>query len=220
MFLSIDGIDGAGKTTQLGLLGDWLRETGHDVVTCRDPGSTRLGETIRRILLDERTAPVCRRSEMLLYMAARAQMVEEVIAPALAAGKTVVSDRYLLANVVYQGYAGGLEVATLWEVGRVATAGCEPALTIVLDMPAQVAAGRLSRPLDRMEQQGDAFRDRLRSGYLAEAARRPDRIVVVDAARPIDEVQADVRALAMQALAADERARPAAGPTEERATEP
>ena len=106
-------------------------------------------------------------------------MVAEVIRPALAAGKTVVSDRYLLANVVYQGHAGGLDVATLWQLGRVATAGLMPELTIVLDATAEVAAARMARPLDRMEQQGAAFHDRVRQGFLAEAARCPAEIAVV-----------------------------------------
>ena len=126
-------------------------------------------------------------------MAARSQMVEEVIRPALAEGKTVVSDRYLLANVVYQGHAGGLDPATLWEVGRVATGGLMPDLTIVLDVPAEVAAARMTRPLDRMEQQGAAFHDRVRQGFLAEAARTPTEIVVVDATGSVDEVSERIR---------------------------
>ena len=143
MFLSIDGGDGTGKSTQVELLGAWLREQGHEVVACRDPGSTPLGEAVRGILLDRHDLHIDRRSEMLLYMAARAQMVEEVIRPALAEGKTVLCDRYLLANVVYQGYGGGLDVATLWEVGRVATGGLMPDLTIVLGR-----AGRGGRRAD------------------------------------------------------------------------
>jgi dTMP kinase len=193
MFLSIDGGDGTGKSTQVALLGQWLRQHGHEVVACRDPGSTPLGEAVRGLLLDRHDLHVHRRSEMLLYMAARAQMVEEVIRPALETGKIVLCDRYLLANVVYQGYGGGLDVATLWEVGRVATAGLMPDLTVVLDLPSDAAAARIARPLDRMEKQGAAFHARVHEGFLAEAARSPDRIVVVDAARPIDEVQAEIR---------------------------
>ncbi len=206
MFFSLDGADGGGKTTQLSLFCDWLRSSGYDVVACRDPGSTRLGDAIRHILLEGESPsggnlPIARRSEMLLYMAARAQLVEEVIAPALKAGKTVVSDRFLLANVVYQGYAGGLDLEAIRQVGAIATAGVEPTLTFVLEAPEDVAASRLDRPLDRMERQGDAFRAALRAGYLAEAARSPDRIVVVDAARSIDAVQAELRSLAGRILA-------------------
>jgi dTMP kinase len=127
-------------------------------------------------------------------------LVEEIIRPALAAGKTVVTDRYLLANVVYQGHAGGLDPGTLWELGRVATGGLMPELTLVLDLPAETAAARLDRRLDRMERQGAAFHARVREGFLAEAARQPSRIVVIDADRPIDEVQADLRKAAGRVL--------------------
>ena len=193
MFFSIDGGDGTGKSTQGQLFCEWLGGLGHEVVACRDPGSTRLGEAVRELLLQRHDLQIDRRSEMLLYMAARAQMVEEVVRPALEQGKTVVTDRYLLANVVYQGYGGGLDVETLWEVGRVATGGLMPELTIVLDMPAAAAAGRIDRQLDRMEQQGDAFHARVREGFLTEAARRRNEIVVIDAARPIEQIQAEIR---------------------------
>ena len=193
MFLSIDGGDGSGKSTQVELLCQWLHEQGRKVVACRDPGSTQLGEAVRNLLLDRHDLQINRRSEMLLYMAARSQMVEEVIRPALAQGKTVVSDRYLLANVAYQAYGGGLDVAALWEVGRVATAGLMPDLTIVLDVPPEIAAARMARPLDRMEKQGAAFHARVREGFLAEAARAPEKIVVLSAAGSIDDVQAEIR---------------------------
>ena len=193
MFVSIDGGDGAGKSTQAALLCEWLRAGGREVVACRDPGSTRLGEAIRELVLNRHDLEIDRTSEMLLYMAARAQLAEEVIRPALARGVTVVSDRYLLANVVYQGYGGGLDVDTLWEVGRVATGGLLPDLCIVLDLPPQKAAARLDRQLDRMEQQGDDFHARVRQGFLDEAARQPGRIVVVDAAQSIDRVQGEIR---------------------------
>ena len=193
MFFSLDGIDGTGKSTQLAIVADWLRSAGHEVVTCRDPGSTPLGESIRRILLEARDTPISRTAEMLLYMAAQAQLVAEVIRPALKAGKVVLSDRFLLANVVYQGYAGGLDVDELWRIGQTATGGLEPTLTIVLDLSPNEAARRLARPLDRMEQQGEEFNRRLRQGFLSEAGRRPEQILVVDAARPVDVVQADIR---------------------------
>ncbi|OHB83312.1 MAG: dTMP kinase [Planctomycetes bacterium RBG_16_64_12] len=203
MFISIDGGDGAGKTTQVALLCEWLRAGGREVVACRDPGSTRLGEAVRELVLNRNDLRIDRRSEMLLYMAARAQLVEEVIRPALDQGKTVVSDRYLLANVVYQGHAGGLDVKTLWEVGRVATGGLVPDLSIVLEIPPREAASRLRRELDRMEQQGDAFHARVRQGFLDEAKRQPERIVVVNAARSIEQVQADIRTVAGRFLNAE-----------------
>jgi dTMP kinase len=201
MFFSFDGIDGSGKSTQIQLFCDWLRSRGQSVVLCRDPGSTLLGDAIRDILLQRHDLKIDRMAEMLLYMAARAQMVQQIIEPALAAGSRVVSDRYLLANVVYQGHAGGLDVATLWEIGRIITHGIKPDLTFLLDLPPIAAHGRIQRELDRMEQQGDDFRQRLRAGFLAEAARQPDRILVINADRPIDQVQADIRTAAERVLA-------------------
>ena len=122
------------------------------------------------------------------------------IVPAEYEGKTVVSDRYLLANVVYQGHARNLDVAKLWEIGNYITRGVLPDLTFVLDMPASAAHDRIQRTLDRMEREGDEFRERLRRGFLAEAARNGNRVVVIDAARPIDAVQADIRTAAERVL--------------------
>ncbi len=193
LFLSVDGGDGVGKSTQLDLLLPWLRQCGHDIVACRDPGSTPLGEAIRQIVLHRHDLTIHRRAEMLLYMAARAQLVEEVIRPALDQGRTVVSDRYLLANVVYQGYGGGLDVEELWRVGHTAVAGLMPDVVLLLDVPPEIAQQRIGRPLDRMENQGEEFRRRVRDGFLTEAARQPDRILVVDASGTVEEVQAALR---------------------------
>lgn len=201
MFFSFDGVDGVGKSTQVDLFCRWLGQQGRDLVRCRDPGSTELGEAVRRILLDGFSIPIHRRSEMLLYMAARAQLVDQIIRPALAAGKTVVCDRFLLANVVYQGYAGGLNVEQLWNVGRIATDGLSPDLTILLDMDVRQARQRVTREPDRMESQGIEFLERVRQGFLAESQCQNERIVVIDAARGIDAVQADVQAVAAHLLA-------------------
>lgn len=200
MFFSIEGGDGSGKSTQVEALAHWLRQQGHEVVTCRDPGSTPVGEAVREILLHRHDLEIHRCSEMFLYMAARAQMTEQIIRPALEQGKVVVSDRYLLSNVVYQGHAGGLDADTLWDVGCVATGGLAPDLTIVLDVPAQVGAGRIARQMDRMEQQGATFHARVREGFLAEAARRPEQIVVVDASQSIGAVHSAIRAAAQRVL--------------------
>lgn len=193
MFFSFDGIDGVGKSTQLRLFIDSMRAGRHEVVDCRDPGSTAVGDAIREILLHGGDAmPIGRRCEMLLYMAARAQLVDEVIRPALAAGKIVVSDRYLLANIVYQGHAGGLDVETVRAVGRVAVDGVLPDCTFLLDMPPDAADRRLQRARDRMENQGEDYRRRLREGFLAEAARPENHIHVIDAGRPTEIVQAEI----------------------------
>jgi dTMP kinase len=204
MFFSFDGIDGVGKTTQLDLFCRWLAERCGDVVTCRDPGSTPLGERIREILLDsDGGTPIARNAEMLLYMAARAQLVDELIRPALAAGKIVVCDRFLMANIVYQGHAGGLDPETIRQVGAVATGGIYPNAVFLLDMSPAAADLRLQRPLDRMERQGGDYRQRLRDGFLAEAARKESRVHRIDADRPVDAVQADIRRIAEDALRSD-----------------
>jgi dTMP kinase len=187
LFISLDGLDGSGKSTQCRLLADWLRQQGHEVVECSDPGGTTVGNAIREILLSQRhdMALPC---EALLFMASRAQLTSEVIRTALDAGRTVVSDRYLLANVVYQGHAGGLDPNHLWEIGQLATGGLLPDLTIVLDLPVELALSRLSGPADRMESRDAAFHSRVREGFLAEARRHPDTIQVVDANQPIAKV--------------------------------
>jgi len=200
MFFSFDGIDGTGKSTQMTLFVDWLRGRGREVVTCRDPGGTELGERLREILLHKSDTPIGRRAEMLMYMASRAQLVDQVIRPALYAGCMVVSDRFLLANVVYQGHAGGLAVEDLWRVGEVAVSGLHPARIFLLDMDVAAAVRRRNREPDRIESQGLDYMQQVRLGYMAEAARRPE-IAVIDAARDIESVQADIRRAAEGVLA-------------------
>jgi dTMP kinase len=201
LFFSFDGIDGVGKSTQVRLFEETLRGYGYDVVLCRDPGSTPLGERIRQLLLSiDADTPINRRSEMLLYMAARAQLVDQVIRPSLDAGRVVIADRYLLANVVYQGHAGGLDPRQIWQVGQVATDGLMPDCVFVLDLSIESANLRLNRSLDRMESQGDEYRERLRQGFLAEAARAAGRIHVIDAGQSIEAVQADIWRIAAKLL--------------------
>jgi dTMP kinase len=201
MFFSFDGVDGTGKSTQIRLLAEALRASGREVVTCRDPGSTALGERLREILLHHHGTPIHRRSEMLLYMASRAQLVEEVIRPALASGKIVLSDRYLLANVVYQAHGGGLSPDEVWRVGEVTVAGVMPNLVFLLDMPAEQAAKRIQREPDRMEAQGLEYLERVRQGFLMEASRLSQRVAIINADRSIDAIHADVLRAAQTALA-------------------
>jgi len=201
LFISLDGLDGTGKSTQCRLLADWLRTRGHQVTECADPGGTAIGGVIRDLLLDRRRemALPC---ETLLFMASRAQLTAEIIAPALASGRIVVSDRYLLANVVYQGHAGGLDPALLWQVGRIATGGLEPDLTPILDLPIAMAHGRRLGPADRVESRESSYHERVRKGFLAEAQRRPDRIKVIDANQSIALVQDRVQEEVARVLAA------------------
>jgi len=192
-FIVLDGMDGAGKSSQIGPLATWLTGRGLDVTTCRDPGSTAVGDAIRAILLDRHDLQLAPTAEMLLYMAARAQLVAEVVAPALARGGWVVSDRYLLSNIVYQGHAGGLDPAAIRAFGGLATGGLMPGLVLVLDVDLETAARRLDRPLDKLENRGDGYRARLRDGYLREAAAAPETIRVIEAAAAPDEVAARIR---------------------------
>jgi dTMP kinase len=203
VFLSLDGIDGTGKSTQCQLLADWLRGQGKEVVACADPGGTSAGDVIRALLLDHRgdLTPVC---EAFLFMASRAQLVAEVIRPALEKNQIVVCDRFLLANVVYQGHAGGLDPALLWNMGDLATGGLRPDLTVVLDMPLNEAQARRKRPPDRMERKDSDFHERVRAGFLTEAARSPETIKVVDASRSVEEVQVSIRREVARVVARDQ----------------
>ena len=191
-FIALDGIDGTGKSTQCRLLVDWLNARGVRAVACADPGGTPLGDRLRGILLDHRQE-IGLRAEALLFMASRAELIDRIVRPALDAGTVVVTDRFLLANVVYQGHAGGLDPDELWQVGRLATGGLEPDLTFVLDLPIEAAALRRGRAADRMELRDPAYQERVRQGFLSEARRRPGRFRVLDAAPPVDELQARIR---------------------------
>lgn len=201
MFFSFDGIDGVGKTTQMELFEQWLTAEGHEFVTCRDPGSTLLGERLREIVLhSDENISIAPRSEMLIYMAARAQLVEEVIRPALDSGKVVISDRFLLANIVYQGYAGGVEIEAIRQVGHVATAGVMPDCVFLLDMPPERAGLRMGEELDRMERRGNSYREKLRTGFLDEAQLMHESVHVINADRAIDEIQIEIRSIASPIL--------------------
>ena len=185
-FVSLDGLDGTGKSTQCRLLAAWLRRRGLAVTQCADPGGTEVGDQLREL----QTVPAC---EALLFMASRAQLVAEVIRPALEAGRAVVCDRFLLANVVYQGHAGGLDVDLLWEAGRLSTGGLTPDLTLVLDLPPDKARARRRGPADRVEGRDKKYQARVREGFLAEAKRCPERVRVIDAGPPVAEVQEAIR---------------------------
>ena len=188
VFLSFDGLDGTGKSTQCRRLADRLRAGGRAVTLCTDPGGTDIGAKLRELILFGREHAFCTRTEALLFMASRAELVERVIRPALARGEVVLSDRFLLANVVYQGHAGGLDPAELWAAGRFSTGGLEPDRTLVFDLPVEVAQARDKPDADRLESRGREYKKRVRTGFLTEAKRRPDRLVVIDAAPPADVV--------------------------------
>ncbi|QDU22886.1 dTMP kinase [Urbifossiella limnaea] len=193
-FLSLDGPDGTGKSTQHALLVDWLAAQGVPVTACTDPGGTALGQQLRQLLLFGRDHRIALPAEAMLFMASRAQLVEEVIRPALARGEVVVADRYTLANVVYQGHAGGLNPKDLWAVGRVATGGLDPDLTLVFDADLDVALARRTRAADRLEERDREYQEAVRRGFLYEAGVRPGPYQIVDATPDLATVQQAVRA--------------------------
>jgi dTMP kinase len=191
-FLVIDGPDGAGKSTQVKRLADWLREQGAAVTLARDPGGTPIGEKVRAILLDKAHDEMGVACETMLYMASRAQLVEQVIRPALARGECVVCDRYVSSTVAYQG-AGGADPAAIRAVAQVAVGGLWPDLTVILDLPAPAGLARLKNAPDRMESKDPAFHGRVRELFLQQARQDRRRFAVVDAAGTAEEVQQRLR---------------------------
>lgn len=192
MFFVFDGVDGAGKTTQLQRFVGWLEQNGHEVVTCKDPGSTSLGEQLRAILLGKHQTPISMRAEMMLFTTARTQLVDEIVLPALAAKKTVVLDRYIFSTIVYQGYAGNLDAEDIRKVNYIATAGLMPDATFILDIPIDVAMKRLGESLDRMESRGQAYFEKVRAGFLEEVDRWPTGVELIDANQPIDSIHDEI----------------------------
>jgi dTMP kinase len=190
-FIALEGIDGAGKSTQCRAVAEYLRGRGFAVTQCADPGGTSLGDQLRGMILGGQWV-MGQIAESLLFMASRAELVERVIRPALESGAAVVTDRFLLSNVVYQGRAGGLDPEELWRLGLFVTGGLEPDLNIVLDAPVERTAGRRKRQEDRIEQRGPAYQESVRQGFLAEARARPERICVVDSSRSFKTVRTDI----------------------------
>ena len=207
LFISFEGGEGAGKTTQAAALADRLRQSGLEVVTVHEPGGTTVGESIRRWVKGVGLAP---ETELLLFAAARAQLVATVIRPSLDAGKVVIADRYADSTVAYQGFGRRLPPDLVSAVNQMATGGLMPALTVLLDQPAEAGLARVAKPqfelpidapaqggepgrIDeadqtRFEREGIAFHRRVRSGFLKLAGQEPERILVVDATRPAQHI--------------------------------
>ena len=190
IFITMEGPDGAGKTTQIEALSTSLREKGYEVLITREPGGTAISEAVRGILLDPAYREMKPETELLLYASARAQLVGEVIGPAVDAGKAVISDRFVDSSVVYQGIARGLGVETVYEVNRPAIGAYMPDVTILLDLPAEVGIARKKNQaeLDRMEQESLEFHKKVAEGYRTLAKRDPERIQTIDATLPIDTI--------------------------------
>ena len=191
MFVAFEGVDGAGKSTQVRLLGEHLERSGREVVICREPGGTSLGEELRRILLDPGSGDLQPEVEVLLFMAARAQLCNKVIRPELEAGKVVISDRFLWSSVVYQGVVGGLGVEEVLSIGRVATRGLLPDLTFLVDLDPAASHSGLDDG-DRMESRGIEFQRRVREGFLALAEEFKDSFILIDGGASIEQVHQQV----------------------------
>ena len=203
MFITLEGPEGAGKTTQLRALADFLRGCGYDVVTTREPGGTPIGDQIRHVLHDTANAAMSPTAEVLLYAASRAQLVAEVIRPALAAGRVVLCDRYADSTMAYQGYGRGLDRDALAALTAIATGGLRPDLTLLLDL--DVARGLARRrdegeEMNRLDLETIEFHRRVRAGYLALAAAEPARWRLIDADRPPAAIQDDLRRLVLERL--------------------
>lgn len=196
LFITVEGIDGCGKSTQARLIAAALEAAGHDVLRLREPGGAKISEQIRAILLDPANAEMGDVCELLLYEAARAQLVHQVIRPALAAGKTVVCDRFYDSTTAYQAFADGLDRNMVSQANELAVDGCRPDLTLVFDLPVEDALRRRSgrEAEDRLELKGLEFQERVAAGFRAVAADEPDRVKLIDAGGSIAEVFSGVAA--------------------------
>jgi dTMP kinase len=191
VFVTFEGIDGSGKTTQAELLAKWLRDQGRTVVATREPGGTPLGERVRDLLLDGDAMSAW--SEAALFVAARSELVERVIGPALAAGSEVVSDRYIDSSLAYQGVARGLGVDEILALNMDAIRGTLPDITFLLVVDVEAARRRSAAARDRIEREGDAFLRRVDDGYREVAKRFPERIVTIDGERHVKDIAEEVR---------------------------
>ena len=200
-FFVLDGPDGGGKTTQISLLQDALISMGREVVMTRAPGGTQTGEKIRGIILDPSNTQISIRTELFLYMACRAQLVEELIAPSIERGDIVLCDRFLSSSVVYQGAAGKLGVEAVQQIGDFCIRGNEPDLTIILDVNLETGAARRShRSADRIELRDKEYQEKVREGFLSLAASDPKRFKIVNSSRSIDEIHLEILELVKHAL--------------------
>jgi len=198
-FITLEGPDGSGKTTQAQLLAKELKNLSYPVLLTREPGGTDIGDQIRAILHDKKNTEMTAQAEILLYSASRAQHVAQVILPALEAGKVVISDRYADSTLAYQGYGRGLDLQTLRAITDFATDGLMPDLTLYLDIAPEVGLKRRKRSgeeWNRLDAETLEFHRRTRAGYLELAELAPERWVVVDADRPVSQVQSVVIAIA------------------------
>jgi len=195
MFITFEGIDGCGKSTQVKKFTAYLKKNKIKMITTREPGGTNLAEKIRKIILNRNNRTMTWKTELLLYMASRSQHVEEKIRPALKNGSIVVSDRFSDATMSYQGYGRGLDRESIATLNSFATTELKPDLTYILDLPVSAARKRIStsrRSLDRMEQEGDSFQRKVRKGYRAAATAEPGRCVIINASRSAEVIHDNI----------------------------
>ena len=200
-FITLEGIEGSGKSTQIVLLANYLKSLSIRMVLTREPGGTPIGDQVRKVLLDPANTALDPKAELLLYAASRAQHLKEVILPHLEAGEIVLCDRFADATLAYQGYGRALDIDLIRTLDRIVCSGLRPDVTILLDIDAAVGVARArgrnnSRGLEteaRFENEAIAFHERVRQGYLALARQEPDRVRIVEASRSVDDIQADIR---------------------------
>jgi len=204
MFITFEGIEGSGKTSQIQSIQVQLRDKGYDVIATREPGSSDIGAQIRSILLDSGNKGLDPLAELLLYMADRAQHLSETIKPAMSAGKVILCDRYFDATLAYQGYARGLDISLIAKLHQLAFSDVRPDLTFLLDLPAEVGLARAWRQIEngqrtgketRFEEEALAFHSKVRSGYLTLAAEEPRRFEIIDASAPKERVVQEIMAV-------------------------
>jgi dTMP kinase len=201
--VTFEGGEGSGKSTQIEGLAEFLRAEGVEVVTAREPGTTAVGEAVREVLLETGPEHLSPAAELALFLAARAQLVAEVVTPALEEGKVVLLDRYGDSSVAYQGHGRGLDPERVKALSAFVTGGLEPDLTVLIDLPVAASMARSrERSPDRIERAGEGFHERVRSGYHRLAMNEPERFVVLDGTESIDTVQSAIRDRVREALAA------------------
>lgn len=201
MFITFEGIEGSGKTSQIQSVRAHLSQHGYEVIATREPGSSNIGTQIRSILLDSKNKGLDPLAELLLYMADRAQHLNDTIKPALSAGKVILCDRYVDATLAYQGYARGLDISLISKLHQLAFSDVKPDLTLLLDLPPEVGLARAWKQIEngqrtgretRFEEEALAFHAKVRSGYLTLAAKEARRFTVIDATASIEKVQQEI----------------------------
>jgi dTMP kinase len=201
-FISFEGVEGSGKSTQAALLEQALRGRGLPVLLTREPGGTAVGRRVREVLLSPEHEALTAWAELFLYLSDRAQHVQEIVVPALREGRVVISDRFSDSSLAYQGWGRGLEVAKIKTFNEAATGGLRPHLTFLLDLPPEVGLGRNQKGPDRLEQEDLEFHRRVRQGYLQLQRAEPERIVLIDATLSPQELHQRVLKVALQRLEA------------------